>query len=201
MSVPELSELAKLCIELEHWETPRWAADAILQSEILTSRVIDACVGGGTLSVAAKAAGYRVFSLDIHDWGYPGTILQDFLKFNADLTDETVFMNPPFSKAEEFVLHAFRLGARKVVCFQRFAWWESQGRKEFWDANPPARVYICGDRADCWRYDIKPDEKGRRYNPITGKKMEGTPTAHAWFVWQKGQPPGTQLHRIYKEKK
>ena len=35
--------------------------------------------------------------------------------------DYTIFMNPPFSKAVEFVEKAIALGARKIVCFQRFA--------------------------------------------------------------------------------
>ena len=96
-------------------------------------------------------------------------------------------MNPPFSKATEFVEKSFELGFRKIVCFQRFSWWESQKRREFWEKHPPDRVYICGDRASCWRHDIPESERG-----------SSTPTAHAWFVWEKGSPPGTLLGHIYK---
>jgi hypothetical protein len=99
----------------------------------------------------------------------------------------SIMMNPPFSLAQEFVLHSLRLGATKIVCFQRFAWWESEKRREFWEHNPPNRVYICGNRADCWRHDIPAE-----------KRTSSTPTAHAFFVWEKGHPSGTQLGHIYK---
>ena len=202
-----------LCKELEHFETPRWAADEILKHEILSGFVLDPCVGSGVLADAASRAGYGlILGTDIHDWGWRPPI--DAAKFmQADfLTDErippvfigglpvTVFMNPPFSKAEEFVRRALAMGARKVVCFQRFSWWESQSRRAFWDEFPPNRVFICGDRADCWRFDLKKNEKGRRLDPKTGKELSGTSTAHAWFVWEKGQIPGTLLHRIYRSK-
>lgn len=188
-------EFTALCKQLEHFETPIWAAKAILKKEILTHHVIDPCCGTGVLSHVAMQEGYEVFPIDIHDWGFGGSYIQDFLEMEyADLHyedlpihDFTIYMNPPFSKAQEFVEKAFKLGARKVVCFQRFAWWESRGRKPFWQKYPPNRIYICGDRADCWRHDIPKDERG-----------SSSPTAHAWFVWEKGNPPGTVLGHIYK---
>lgn len=187
-----MSELTALCKELEHFETPLWAAQEILKHEIMTRDVIDPCCGIGILSEAAFAAGYRdVIPLDIHDWGYSkqSSEVVDFLNMNkGDLPDNaTYFMNPPFSKAEDFVKKSFDLGARKVICFQRFAWWESAKREQFWNDFPPNRVYICGDRADCWRHDIPMDERG-----------SGSPTAHAWFVFEAGQPPGTLLGHIRK---
>jgi|TARA_Y100000310_G_scaffold340907_1_gene438263 hypothetical protein len=141
------------------------------------------------MAEAAKKLRYpNVVAHDLHDWGY-GVTAMNFLdqspRYRPDLT---VFMNPPFSLATEFVLRALNRQARKVVCFQRFAWWESQKRREFWAKHPPNRVYICGDRAHCWRIDIPPEER-----------KSSTPTAHAWFVWERGHPPGTQLGHIYKD--
>jgi len=191
-----METLKELAIRLEHFETPQWAADKILEHELLSEVVIDPCCGTGVLSKAAIKAGSRdVRSFDIHDWGYVWTNVVDFLNLDQEwhclFTDRpsgaTVFMNPPFSLACDFVEKAFELGARKIVCFQRFAWWESKGRREFWDNHPPARIYICGDRATCWRHDLPEEER-----------TSGTTAAHAWFVWERGHPPGTQLHRIYK---
>lgn len=183
--------LKDLCVALEHFETPVWAAEAILNREILTNVVLDPCVGSGILTDAARAKGYAVMPIDIHDWGFAGTHIHDFLTMDSSrftsFPDFSVLMNPPFSKAEQFVNKCFELGARKVLCFQRFAWWESAKRRAFWDANPPTRVYICGDRASCWRHDIPEDERG-----------SGTPTAHAWFVFENGYKGGTSLDRIYK---
>lgn len=187
----------QLAIRLEAFETPQWAIDEILKVELLThglySNVIDPCCGRGIMTEAARASGYEVWPLDIHDWGFKCAI-GDFLDWDTiqgqlwGQHDHTVFMNPPFSLAEQFVLKAISLGARKIVCFQRFAWWESQRRKKFWDKHPPNRIYICGSRASCWRFDIpKEDQKS------------GTTTAHAWFVWERGHPAGPVISRIYKD--
>lgn len=178
-----------LCKRLEHFETPEWAANAILRKEILTKRVIDPCCGTGILSDAALAAGYYPVSIDIHDWGYPNTVLADFLQYERPLNGDTVFMNPPFSLAKQFVEKAFDLGARKVVCFQRFAWYESAKRRPFWEKYPPNRIYICADRATCFRHDIPQEDRD---------KMGNVPVAHAWFVWERGNASGTLLGSISK---
>ena len=191
---------AELCKRLEHFETPAWSVKAILSKEILTAMVVDPCTGTGVLAKAAIDAGYSAHALDIQHWGYSGTTVQDFLTIKAMWPQNgfTILMNPPFSKACEFVEKALELGARKVVCFQRFAWWESASRREFWETSPPARVYVCGDRATCWRHDLPTDENGKRLDPVTGKRLAGTTTAHAWFVWEQGAPAGTLLSHIYK---
>jgi predicted RNA methylase len=158
---------------------------------------VDPSTGTGILTVAAQEAGYDVVASDIHDWGFRNTHLGNFLVMPPEdaiaslVKGNTVLMNPPFSKAVEFVQKALDLGARKIVCFQRFAWWESRGRREFWERHPPNRVYICGDRATCWRHDIAEEKRNGA----------GTTTAHAWFVWEKGHPFGTQLGHIYREAK
>jgi predicted RNA methylase len=183
------NSLFELSKELEHYETPRWAVDAILNREIMPRVILDPCCGTGVLSDAARAAGYVVASTDIHDWGYPGTIVKDFLTMERNDNDGrfAVLMNPPFSKAVEFVEKAFALGAFKVVCFQRFSWWESRKRRDFWKKYPPSDVYVCGDRADCWRHDIPHDQR-----------TSSTPTAHAWFVFVRDNTSGTRLDHIYK---
>lgn len=184
------SPFTALCRELEHYETPEWAARKILDHEIMTNLVLDPCCGIGILSEAAKQNGYKVRSADIHNWGYLSqeltcNFLNSYIKFDQEFS---VFMNPPFSKACEFVEKAFELGARKVICFQRMAWWESGGRKDFWDKYPPNRIYICADRASCWRHDIPLEERA-----------SGSPTAHGWFIWERGHPAGTILGHIRKE--
>ena len=180
--------LQETCVRLEHFETPEWAARAILNKEILTHNVLDPCCGTGVLTEAARHAGYDVWPIDIQDWGFPCHIY-DFLESQLDLSNATIFMNPPFSRAVEFVKKAFELGARKIVCFQRFAWYESAKRRPFWDKYPPNRIYICSDRATCYRNDLT--EKQR-------KDMSNVPVAHAWFVWERGNPAGTLLGYVSK---
>ncbi|WP_413207788.1 hypothetical protein [Rhodospirillum sp. A1_3_36] len=180
-----LEEQAKAA---ECWETAPWAASAILRVELMTRLVVDPCCGTGILSRAARAVGYEVESWDLHDWGYPGTVVGiDFLSVERDLTGYTVFMNPPFSLACAFVDHAFRLGARKVICFQRQAWRESDERRLWWAKNPPARIWVCGDRATCWLFTVPPEDR-----------KNGSPVAHAFYVWERGHKGAELGGAIYK---
>lgn len=178
----------ELAVLAEAYETPRWAADAILEKELMTATVVDPCAGKGVLLDAARAAGYDAVGYDKFDWGRPDIAIKDFFKMDRDLImDHTVFMNPPFSKSEDFVIRAIKAKARKIVCFQRFAWWESAKREKFWNEHPPNRVYICGNRASCWRFDIPREQRA-----------SSTTTAHAWFVWERGHPAGTIMGHVYK---
>ena len=182
--------MTALAKEAEAYETPLWAVEAILDREILTHDVLDPCGGKGVLADAAKARGHRVHEFDKYDWGRRTCANKDFLTdfFPGSVAgNNTVLMNPPFSLAVEFVEKCLELKARKIVCFQRFAWWESKGRRDFWEKHPPNRVYVCGDRASCWRFDI-PEEQ----------RKSSTTTAHAFFVWERGHPRGTVLGHIYK---
>lgn len=194
-------EFSQLCKDLEHWETDEWASRKILRHELMTRSVIDPCAGTGILCKAAAAAGYfQPFAIDIKDWGFPLDLTEDFLTLEHDIfngPDFSIFMNPPFSLAEKFVEKSFAVGARKIICFQKFSWWEGsydKGKKrgQWWDKYPPNRIYICGDRATCWRHDIPKDQRA-------DSGGGGTPTAHAWFVWEVGNPSGTLISHIYKD--
>jgi hypothetical protein len=206
VSTETLIERAK---RLEMFETPRWAAEAVLRVELMPPVVLDPCCGRGVLVDALRAhdreSGGLVdrgtLELDVHDWGLPKSSpmsqvprkRKDFLEPFNDLSpldkDFGVFMNPPFSKAEAFVRRAHAIGARKIISFARFAWWESARRRSFWDEFTPARIHICGNRATCWRIDI-PEES----------RQSGSSTAHAWYVWERGHPQGPVMSRLYKER-
>lgn len=193
--------LKDLSVRLEHYITPEWAVKAILKKEIMTRLVLDPAAGTGVLGEASKQAGYRVNSWDVQDWGYPLDHVHDFLTPGASQPfsqEFTVIMNPPFSKAEQFVERSFELGARKIVMFQRMAFFESEARREFWDRNKPEKMYVCGNRADCWRYDLPVNEKGQRIDPETGRVLNGTSTAHAWFILSPGYKGSTIADRIYR---
>ena len=185
---PKFDTLEEQARFYECFETPAWAAAAILTVEIFTGEVVDPCCGTGILVRAAIKAGYDVTANDVCFWGFPIDTEADFLTEAFDLEGKTVFMNPPFSKACAFVDRAFELGARKVVCFQRYAWFESDDRRNWWERNPPARIWLCGDRAICWRFDIAPQDR-----------RNGAPTAHAWFVWERGHKGGPITSKIWKD--
>ncbi|WP_299440217.1 hypothetical protein [uncultured Rhodospira sp.] len=188
---PEYASLEQQARAAECYETPAWAAARILDVEILTPCVWDPCCGTGVLSEAATAAGYAVLSTDLHDWGYDGQSGEkNFLRLTEPPSEEpfSVFMNPPFRLACEFVDHAAALGARKIVCFQRFAWRESRERREWWLRRPPARIWLCGDRATCWLFSIPPEERGGN-----------VPIPHAWYVWERGHRGLEAIHTLWRD--
>jgi len=216
----EHDALMKRAKEAEWYETPDWAAERILDVELCTPLIIDPCAGRGVLGRAARSKGYRVREFDLNVW--PDTPKDAFILAPMDFlggkmrkeieetvdTEFTVFMNPPFSKTVEFIETSFAIGARKVIMFQRLAFLESATRRDFFDRLPPARIWLCGDRAVSWRGDIPDedvtaqweDENGvEKEDVIKGRKGRSTPTPHAWFVWEKSHRGLMATHHLYKE--
>lgn len=187
-----------LAIKAECYETPEWAADAILDVEVLADPVVDPCCGRGLLAEVAAERGHRVDAFDLHDWGYGRTGV-DFLawRFAArpPLADRaaicarvpawTCLMHPPASRATDFAAHALGQGARKVLLFQPLALWQSRRHAAFWAAHPPARIHVCEGGAESWRIDIAP-----------AARRGGTCAPHAWFVFEPRQPAGTLIGRL-----
>lgn len=185
--------MKELAQQLEAYQTDQWCIDAILDVELMTQRVLDPCCGHGVLGVEAECRGHWVKYIDVHPWcDENNVIITDFLTYFDDLTDTTVFMNPPFSLACDFVDHCRMMNARKIICFQRHAWREgslNSGKKRgtWWEKNPPARTWLCGDRAQCLRFDL------------LGQDVAKPPTAHSWFVWERGHRGAEVTRALYKD--
>jgi hypothetical protein len=214
-----VKDLSQLCRDMEAFETPRWAVEAILGCEVTTSRVVEPCSGLGMIADVCNAHGLFVETYDVVDWNehlpgrvrYPVCNVIDFMDVECLPVGSTVVMNPPFSLAEAFVDRARDLGARKIICFQRQAWRESIGRRAWWEANPPARVWVCGARATCWRFDLlecqhEGGEEACPNHKRKAKKVEGqgcanclggVPTSHAWYVWERGHKGAEVTSAIY----
>ena len=203
--------------EAEFFETPEWAVESILKVETMTSCVIDPCAGRGALGKAAREAHHIVHEYDLNIWPdqQPDHRIIAPFDYLAPLGDVrtvvngalgggefTVLMNPPFSKTIEFVERSMRLGARKIVMFQRLAFLESAGRRGFFERSMPARVWICGDRATCWRGDIpEEDIEAPDGEIIQGRKGRSASTPHAWFIWERGHRGAGSINHLYKTTK
>lgn len=213
--LPPTKEFTQACKDAEFFETDEWAARRILDVELCTRNIVDPCAGRGVLGQAAFEKGYIAHEYDLNDWpdkkrgagiktGFD--YLAPFEQVSVPIwkrlggQEFTVFMNPPFSKTVEFVERSMELGARKIIMFQRMAYLESSVRREFFEENAPTRVWICGDRATCWRGDIPAedvvDEDG---NVVKGRKGRSAPTPHAFFIWEQGHRGATVLNHLYKE--
>jgi hypothetical protein len=216
-----VTAFADICKKMEAFETERWAVDGILDRELTTVHVLDPCAGLGMIARCCADRGLRVIAMDAVDWEaylparmrFSPMYIGDFLSVETalQLRDYTVVMNPPFSLAEAFVEKAMALGARKVICFQRQAWRESNGRRSWWEKNPPARVWVCGARATCWRFDLLECQDPEGFDHCAnakrrGKRLEtqgcsrclgGVPTSNAWYVWERGHKGAEVTSAIY----
>lgn len=85
---------------------------------------------------------------------------------NVDL----IVTNPPFSKSIEFVIKS--LIEAKTVCYlQRLNWLGSTSRKNFWNNNPPDKIFVLSQRP--------------QFMKEMGLKSGTDSTEYAWFIWDK----------------
>lgn len=91
----------------------------IVSSRIEKSRpVLDPCVGAGSLLQPFNQAGYDTIGVDIHNQGYPKTIVKNYLEIKkGELAEPSlVIMNPPFNvdeKTKSYV--AIHYGGRPLL--------------------------------------------------------------------------------------
>lgn len=158
--------------EVNDWyRTPPRLTRALLDRERFDGAVWDPCCGDGAMAEVLTERGYSVVATDLVDRGYSAGG-DDFL-FAGALAAPNICMNPPFKLADEFVLHALRLGARKIAVLQRLAWLEGTKRlAALWYPHPPARVWVFSYRGTLWRGDDP--------NP----QDKGGVMAMAWYVWE-----------------
>lgn len=157
----------------DYYKTPPVTTRAMLKVETFPGPIWEPAAGDGAISVVLEDAGYDVISTDLIDRGYCGGDC-DFLK-QRTLLAPNVVTNPPFSLADQFVIHALELGARKVVVLQRLAWLEGMARHErLYSKYPPLRVWAFRGRHTLWRGDDP--------NP----QNKGGVMALAWFTWIAG---------------
>ncbi len=98
-------------------------------------------------------------------------------------------MNPPFKLSVDFLEKCMHLGARKIVMFGTMTFYGTKTRRDFINQNKPSRIYLCGDRATCWMFDV-PEHKRKG---TTSKQF-------AFFVWDEfGRTAEPSIHLIYKE--
>ena len=83
---------------------------------------------------------------------------------------DLIITNPPFSIAIEFLTKSLSEG--KTVCYlQRLNWLGSKARKDFWNSNPPSKIFVLSKRP--------------QFKRELGLGNGSDSTEYAWFVWDK----------------
>ena len=143
-------------------------------------RYLEPCVATGNIADVIKGHGSEVVGVDIEDYGYPGTIVRNFLDWQTDEVFDGVITNPPFMLAEQFIRKSLSLIKEhgEAVFFLKIQFLEGEKRRKLFEELPPRWVYINTKRVPTWAENQKVD-------PKTGKPW-ATTMCSAWYIWEKG---------------
>lgn len=157
--------------EADYYPTPPAAVAALLHRQAFGSKEIwEPACGDGAISRVLEHAGYTVYSSDLFDRGY-GEAGKNFLETMARPCD-TIITNPPFSLAEQFLVHALNIGVVHIALLLKLTFLEGQARSKVLERSPLETVWVFRKRLTMTR---------------GGENMtSGGMIAFAWFVWRAG---------------
>ena len=136
----------------EYYPTPPEATRALLASEQFDGSIWEPACGDGAISGVLEAAGYRVISTDLIDYGY-GAAGIDFLKETRPRAKHNV-NNPPYGNglADRFLRHALTLCEEtggSVAMLLNLVSLCHPSRHDSFIRKPPSVIYAL-DECICW---------------------------------------------------
>ena len=172
-----MSQRIEALDSLDDYPTPRWAVRALCEKVLwkspnqLNYDCWEPACGRGHMAETLKEYFEKVYTTDVHDYGYGG--VEDFLwERNPGTKVAWIVTNPPFRLAEKFIQQAHRHARRGVAMLVRTSFLESVGRyNNIFKVNPPTEVAQFVERV--------PMVKGR-YDP-----KAVTATSYCWMIWDK----------------
>jgi len=168
----------------DFYPTPRWATQALVDHESFEGTVWEPACGDGAMSDVLKESGLSVMSSDLYDRGYHNCLAidgVDFLKSNS--VYDNIITNPPYSLANDFVIHALNQSRKKVAFLLRLSFLEGATRqKNIFQRTPPTRIWIFSERVT--------------FYPKGEERSSGGTTAYAWFVWDRSHVGSPEIKWI-----
>jgi hypothetical protein len=126
---------------------------------------------------------------DIVDRGYPGCVVEDFLKSNV--RRDNIVCNPPFDRADimkPFIEHALDMVARKVAMIFPVARMNAAS----WMQQTPLRTM--------WLLTPRPSIRPATYL-AAGNRPGGGRVDFCWLVWEHGCPFSTELRWLDRRRR
>ena len=164
----------------DYYATHPDSTRALLEVEEIIYPVWEPACGEGHIS--RLLTGNPIISTDLIERGYGKKF--DFLNDGIITLDnktgiETIITNPPFSLFQEFAEKALKVANKKVIMFGKLQALEGQKRATFMQNSPLKTVYVFKSRQ-------QPLRNGSDIDELTGKKMNSSTMAFAWFIWEIG---------------
>jgi len=160
---------------------PPEATTALSKIESVPRSVADPACGSGAILDVLRAAGHIVHGSDIADYGWPHTVVRDYLAGPVEMNGVAIVTNPPYRLAQKFIQKALDDGTRFAAFLLRLNFLESMRRKEFFETHPPSRVWVSSRRLPMMHR-----------HGWTGSKAPSN-HCYAWFVWDES----SEKDRLY----
>lgn len=166
----------------DYYSTPPEAVEQLLKYEKFNKNIFEPMVGQGAIAQTLTQHGHTVQAMDIHDRGYPNTIIQDYLQYNKTFHGD-IITNPPYKNSYKYVLHAITHCTGKIAMLLKIQFLETITRyEELFKKHPPHKIYCFVKRIACY-----PGGEYEKY------KNKGSSMCFCWIIWdnQKTTPHDT----------
>lgn len=174
----------------DFYVTPKHSVQALIDHEVfkkllhkIPKNVMwENAVGSGAILDVFENNGFEMVGTDLNDW-VDRFETNDFLKNpmwfyrKFGYKPPYIITNPPYKKANEWVLKSLKATGRYLVLFLKLSFLESVSRYNIFKTHPHLKhVLVFSKRQSLKRWSLI--EKGEEL------KSSGT-TAYAWFIWDK----------------
>lgn len=164
-------------VENDYYATHPDSTKALLEVEEIIYPALEPACGEGHISKLLDESQTKSYDLIYRGYGF-GDV--NFLKDLHDTRNiNTVITNPPFALFQEFLEKALQVANKKVIMFGKLQALEGKKRATFLQTTPLKTVYVFKSRQ-------QPLRNGSDIDELTGKKMNSSTMAFAWFVWEIG---------------
>lgn len=162
--------------ENDYYATHTDSTKALLEVEEIIYPALEPACGEGHISKLIEDTSLTSTDLIYRGYGVGGI---DFLENDYFDRYQTVITNPPFYLFQDFTEKALKLSDKKVIMFGKLQALEGKKRATFMQNSPLKTVYVFKARQ-------QPLRNGSDIDELTGKKMNSSTMAFAWYVWEKG---------------
>lgn len=161
-------------VENDAYFTPAWCTEALLNyTSQLFSPVWDPACGDGAILKVCAAREMKTLGSDIRDYGWPGTFIFDFFKYETAVS-RSIITNPPYECAQQFIEKALKLTEPQtgtVAMLLRNEYDSAGSRRHLFGDHPAFAKKLVLTRRPKW---FAHEKAAPRHN-------------FSWFLWSWGK--------------
>lgn len=169
----------------DHYPTPPWVSELLLNNVRLRGRIWEPCAGKGDIARVLADTGYRVVASDLV--GYEGGVFPvatgvDALQAPLPPGVRAIATNPPYAKAIlsrliRYWLELLQPVGGQLCLLLRALWGESKGGQALTTQHPAYAGKLKTPRRILW------------FKGTATDKGESPKDEHAWFLWDWQRDP------------